>query len=111
MAETDVRPHARLFRVFVLTRKGRPGLLLWAALLAALYAGALGVVLPYFAKPFLVKELSEELGVACSIDNLTVNPLTLKVVARDVRIPYPEAARDKPGEYLLRLERLEMVPA
>ncbi|MCC8194420.1 MAG: DUF748 domain-containing protein, partial [Deltaproteobacteria bacterium] len=45
------------------------------------------------------------------IDNLTVNPLTLKVVARDVSITYPEAARDKTGEYLMRLERLEMVPA
>ena len=112
MAETDARQHSRkIFHFFVLTRKGRPGLLLWLVILAAIYAAGLGLVLPYFAKPFLEKELSAELGVACTIKTLAVNPATLKIVARDVRIPYPEATRGKTGEYMVRLDGLEMIPS
>ena len=111
MAETETRHHSRLVRPLLLTRKGRPGPLLWVALLFALYAAGIGLVLPYFAKPYLEKEFSGELGVPCTIGTLTVNPLTLQIIARNLDIPYPEATRDKTGEYMVRLARLEMVPA
>ena len=111
MADTETRSHSRLVRPLLLTRKGCPGPLLWVAFFVALYAMGLGVVLPYFAKPYLEKEFSDELGVPCTIGTLTVNPLTLKIVARNLDIPYPEATRDKTGEYIMRLARLEMVPA
>ena len=111
MAETENRTHSRLVRPLVLTRKGYPGPLLWVIFLVALYAVGLGVALPYFAKPYLEKQFSEELGVPCTIGTLTVNPFTLKIVARRLDILYPEATRDKTGEYMVRLARLEMVPA
>ncbi|SBW03284.1 hypothetical protein KL86DPRO_20117 [uncultured delta proteobacterium] len=112
MADTDTRQQSRgFFRSLALTRKGRPGLLPWLAFFILLYAAGLGFLLPYFAKPFLEKTLSRELGVACTIGKLTVNPATLKITARDFRIPYPDAAREKTGEYLVRLKRLEMSPS
>lgn len=109
MADTDTRQQSRgFFRSLAVTRKGRPGLLPWLAFFILLYAVVLGVLLPYFAKPFLEKTLSRELGVACTIGKLRVNPATLKITARDFRIAYPDAAREKTGEYLVRLKRLEM---
>ena len=85
--------------------------MLWLTLLLALYTVGLGVVLPHFARPYLEKMLSGELGVTCSIRRLTVNPFTLKIIARGMDIPYPENAREKAGSYLLRLERLELTPS
>lgn len=104
-------PSGGFLRRLVLIRKGRPGLAFWPALLFALYAAGLGVLLPHFARPYLEKRLSDEFGVACSIRRLAVNPFTLKIIARGMDIPYPESARGKAGEYLLRLERLELTPS
>ncbi len=109
MAETETRSQSRkFFRSLVVTRKGRPRAVTLLVLLAALYFLGAGVILPSFARPYLEKSLSEALGVPCTIGRLTANPLTWKIIARDVRIPYPEQARDTAGEYLVRLERLEM---
>lgn len=99
------------FRSLVLTRKRRPGLALWLLLLLALYGLGVGLALPHFAKPYLEKNLSADLGVDCVIHRLTVNPFTLKIIARGVEIPYPDSTRDSAGDHFLRLARLELTPS
>ncbi|MDL2210116.1 DUF748 domain-containing protein [Desulfovibrio sp. OttesenSCG-928-O18] len=92
----------------VLTRRRRPGLFLWLAALFGLYCLVLGLVLPFFAKSVLEHELSQELGVVCSIGQLTVHPLTWEIIAFDVAVPYPETQQGTQGKDFIRLKRLEI---
>lgn len=101
----------RFLRSLFLTRKKRPGLLVWCALLFGLYALGLGVGLPYFAKPYLERILTRELNAACAIRHLTLNPFTLRIVARDVTIPYPQIRGHQTDSDFVRLKRLEISPS
>ncbi len=112
MANSGIRQRLRgILYGLLLTRRGRPGVALWFLALLTLYGLAAGIALPYFAKPYLERELSGELGVSCTVGRLTVNPFRLRIIAWDVRVPYPETARGRTGVYMLRLERLEVTPS
>lgn len=101
----------RFLRSLFLTRKKRPGFLVWCALLFGLYAFGLGVALPYFAKPYLERILTRELNAACVIRHLTFNPFTLRISARDVTIPYPQIQGHRTDKDFVRLKRLELSPS
>jgi uncharacterized protein involved in outer membrane biogenesis len=99
------------------TKKKRPGgIALWTAVLAGifgLYCLTAGVIVPHFARPFLERALSEETGVRCTVKKLRVNPLTWKIIAKDVSVPYPHFAPgvtlpDLPEQDFISLERLEL---
>ncbi|CAK7028537.1 MAG: hypothetical protein DELT_02680 [Desulfovibrio sp.] len=96
-----------------ITRKRRPGPITWLALLFGVYCLILGAVLPHFARPFLEKALSEELGVHCAVEKLRVHPLSWKIIAKKVSVPYPHFVPGvelpaMPEHDFLRFERLEM---
>jgi len=95
------------FRFLVLTRKKRPGILVWLVLLLSLYWLGGSIFLPRWAHPLLEKELSDLFGATCTIEGLTINPVTLRISAGDIVIPYPESIAQSAGRDFIRLKRLE----
>ena len=88
----------------------------WCAVFSGLfgfYCLALGVIAPHFARPFLERALSEEAGVHCTVKKLRVNPLTWKIIAKNVSLPYPHFVPgvelpNLPAQDFISLERLEL---
>ncbi|MDR2726369.1 MAG: DUF748 domain-containing protein, partial [Deltaproteobacteria bacterium] len=109
MTQQTLQPDAGFrFRSLVLTRTKRPGILVWLALIFALYCLAGSIFLPRWTLPRLEKELSDVFGTDCIIGGLRVNPLTLQITARDIVIPYPEATAQSAGRDFIRLKRLQV---
>lgn len=99
-------------RSLFLTRKKRPGPALWLAGIFGLYCLLVGVAAPHFARPFFEYMLSGELGAHCAIGTLRVNPLTWKIIARNVSVPYPlfvpgTDPPPMPGQDCIRVKSLE----
>ena len=95
------------FRSLVLTRKKRPGILVWLVLFLGLYWLGGSILLPRWALPLLEKELSGAFGTNCIIGRLTVDPFTLRITADDMLVPYPETIARSAGRDFIRLKRLE----
>ncbi|MBN1141341.1 MAG: DUF748 domain-containing protein [Deltaproteobacteria bacterium] len=72
------------------TRTGR--LALWLGSAVALWGVALGLVAPPIFRNMAEKELSRNLGSACSLARVRINPFTLRLAAEGLRIPLPDGA-------------------
>jgi uncharacterized protein involved in outer membrane biogenesis len=63
---------------------------LWIAAVVALWAVVAGLVLPPILRRTAEEQLSKNLGSACTLAEVRFNPFTLRLAARNLRIPLPD---------------------
>src|ERR1700682_1770391 len=67
------------------SRRGRK-IVLWVVGVVAVYGLVVGLLVPPYAKKVIAEKLGEKLGRVVALDDLSVNPFTLKATAKGFRV-------------------------